>query len=417
MASSETFFWHFRQGVAQLKGGNEMMHWYPSVGWVGSAVLLLCCVAAVLGEAPAAREASGDKLWVYVGTYTGPKSKGIYRLEMDPATGKLSAPSLAGEVVNPSFLAIHPNRHFLYAVGELNDFAGKKGGAVSAFAIDPKSGDLKLLNQESSGGAGPCHVVVDKQGKHVLAANYTGGNAIVLAIGSDGRLGEQTAFVQHKGKGTDPSRQEAPHAHSINLDPANRFAFVADLGLDQVFSYRYDTDKGTLTANDPPSVHMAPGAGPRHLAFHPSGRYAYVINEMANTVTAMKYDAERGVLTTFQTVPTLPKGVKGNSTAEVQVHPSGKFLYGSNRGHNSIAVFRIDQATGELTPAGQQGEGIKTPRNFGIDPSGKFLVVANQGSDSLVVFRIDPESGELKPTGHKAEVGAPVCVKFLAREK
>ncbi|HEY7312199.1 MAG TPA: lactonase family protein [Gemmataceae bacterium] len=354
-----------------------------------------------------------DKLWVYLGTYTGGKSKGIYRCELDLASGKLSEPMLAAETKNPSFLAVHPRHRYLYAVGELS---GPKGGAVSAFALDPKSGELKALNQKPSSGNGPCHLVVDRQGKSVLVANYGGGNASVLHIEEDGRLGERTAFTQHTGKGTDPGRQEAPHAHSINLDAANRFAVVADLGLDQVFVYRFDADKGSLAKNDPPSATLPPKSGPRHFAFHPDGRHAYVINEMANTVTAMNYDAEHGTLKPVQTVSTLPEGYKkSTSTAEVQVHPSGKFLYGSNRGHNSIAIFTIDEKSGELTPAGHQASGIKTPRNFGIDPTGQFLLVANQDGDSVLVFRIDPKTGALEATGAKVEVGKPVCVKFVPK--
>jgi 6-phosphogluconolactonase len=334
---------------------------------------------------------------------------------MDTTTGKLSHRALAAETKNPSFLAIHPNHKFLYAAGELENFNGKKSGAISAFAIDPKTGDLTLLNQQPSGGPGPCHVIVDREGKHVLAANYEGGSACVLPIRSEGGLGEASAVVHHRGSSVNKQRQEAAHAHSINLDAANRFAFVADLGLDKVMIYRYDAEKGKLTENDPPSVSVEPGSGPRHFAFHPDGRHAYVINELASTVTAMDYDPERGVLKPIQTVTTLPDGFKGeNTTAEVQVHPSGKFLYGSNRGHNSIAAFKIDADKGELTPLGRQGQGIKIPRNFGIDPTGKYLLVANQDSNSMVVFRIDVETGELAPTETKVEVPMPVCVKMMA---
>jgi 6-phosphogluconolactonase len=377
-----------------------------------SSLLLLVGASMSSAEAPV----KADRAWVFIGTYNGPKSKGIYRCEMDLKTGKLGEPELAAEVANPSFLAIHPTRQFLYAVGEMEMFGGKKGGAVSALSLDPKTGKLALLNQKPSGGGGPCHLVVDKAGKHVLVANYGGGSASVLAVGADGKLEETTAFVQHKGSSEDKSRQEAPHAHSINLDAANRFAFVADLGLDKVVVYRYDADRGTLTPAEPASV--APGSGPRHFAFHPDGKHAYVINEMALTITAFTYDPESGVLKTLQTASTLPAGTprdKSFSTAEVQVHPTGKFVYGSNRGQNTIAVFTVNPKSGELSPAGHQGENVKTPRNFGIDPTGKFLVVANQDGHSLVVFRIDPETGALKPTGHTVEVGNPVCVKFVPR--
>jgi 6-phosphogluconolactonase len=379
--------------------------------------VLLCCAAARSFAAPGDKEAAkGSKFWVYVGTYSGGKSKGIYRCELDLATGKLSEATLAAETVNPSFLAIHPSNRYLYAVGEIGNFGGAKSGGVSAFALDPKSGALKPLNAKPSGGAGPCFVAVDRQGKNVLVANYGGGSASVLHLADDGRLGERTGFTQHRGKGDDPARQEGPHAHSINLDAANHFAFVADLGLDKVFVYRFDADKGSLVKNDPPAVALAPKSGPRHFAFHPNGRYAYVINEMANTVTAMTYDAEQGVLKKIQTVSTLPEGYKkSTTTAEVQVHPSGKFLYGSNRGHNSIAIFTIDEKTGKLTPSGHQAKGINVPRNFGIDPTGQFMLVANQDGDSILVFRIDAKTGALEATGEKVVVGKPVCVKFVPK--
>jgi 6-phosphogluconolactonase len=376
--------------------------------------LVLCGVMA-LGAA-SGRAAEGEKMWVFVGTYTGPKSKGIYRLEFDPATGKLGEAQLAAETKNPTFLAVHPSNRFLYAVSEIGNFGAKKAGGVAAYALDTTSGGLTALNQQPSGGAGPCHIITDKAGQFVLVANYGGGSAAVLPIEKDGRLGEPSSVVQHKGRGANPARQEAAHAHSINLSPDNRFAFVADLGLDKVYIYRL-ADKGKLTANDPAFVETAAGAGPRHFAFHPNGTFAYVINELNSTVTAMSYDAERGALTALQSVSTLPAGYKGNTTtAEVVVHPSGKFLYGSNRGQDSIAVFRIDPETGKLTAAGHQGEGVKVPRNFVADPSGKFLLVANQNGDSVVVFRIDPESGKLTPTGHSAKVPAPVCLRFAPKK-
>jgi 6-phosphogluconolactonase len=392
-------------------------------GLCGSGVRWLPVVFALFGAAAwtasaparAEEEPKNGRLWVYIGTYTGGKSKGIYRLDLDLATGKLTSHGLAAETANPSFLAIHPSHTLLYAVGEVEDFGGKNSGAICAFKIDPKTGKLALLNRQSSGGGGPCHLVVDRAGKHVLAANYGGGSACVLPIKPDGSLGERTAFVQHKGSSVNKQRQEGPHAHSINLDAANHFAFVADLGLDKVMIYKYGADKGTLTPNEPPSASVAPGAGPRHFAFHPSGRYAYVINELQSTVTAFHYDPERGILETLQTVSTLPRGYKGDTTtAEVQVHPSGKFLYGSNRGHNSIAIFAIDEETGKLTAHGHQTNQIKIPRNFGIDPTGKYLLVANQDADTVVVFRIDAKTGELTPTGNVAEVPKPVCVKMMA---
>ncbi|HEV2945856.1 MAG TPA: lactonase family protein [Gemmataceae bacterium] len=357
-----------------------------------------------------------QKYWAYVGTYTGGpgKSQGIYRFDFDAITGQLTGRALAAETKNPSFLAIHPSRRFLYAVGELDNFQGKTSGAVSAFSIDPKTGDLTLLNQQPSGGAGPCHLVVDKAGKHVLAANYSGGSVCVLPIAGDGKLGTASAFRQHHGAGINKQRQEGPHAHSVNLDAANRFAVVADLGLDKVMIYKYDAGKGTLTPNSPPATDIEPGSGPRHFAFHPDGHHAYAINELTSTVTAMDYDADKGTLKPMQTVSTLPQGFAGDTTcAEVQVHPSGKFLYGSNRGHNSIAIFTVDEKTGRLAPAGHQTQDIKIPRNFVIDPTGNFCLVANQDGNSIVVFRVDPKTGQLTPTGQKVEVPMPVCIKVM----
>jgi 6-phosphogluconolactonase len=371
------------------------------------------CAAAVLFAASAAGEApeKPGKQWVYIGTYTGGKSKGIYRFELDTATGELTGGELAAEVVNPSFLAIHPSHRFLYSVSEVD-----RSAAVTAFALDPASGKLTLLNSQPTGGDGPSHIVVDRTGKCALTANYAGGSATVLPIGPDGRLGRATDLVKHKGSSVNKERQEAPHAHSINVDPSNHFAVVADLGIDKVMVYRLDPDKGKLTPNDPPFVATAPGAGPRHFAFHPTAPFAYVINELDCTVLPLAFDAKNGSFKPMPAVNTLPVPFKPEyTTAEVQVHPSGRFLYGSVRGQNSIAIFAIDQKTGALTPAGHQSQGIKTPRNFGIDPTGTFLIVANQDGDNLVVFRIDPRTGALQPTGHKADVPMPVCVKFVPR--
>jgi 6-phosphogluconolactonase len=380
--------------------------------------LLLATTPLASGEErlrPAAKDTGPTRFWAYVGTYTRKGgSEGIYRFDFDAATGKLSARALAAKTASPSFLAIHPGRKFLYAVGEMSS-VGKKGGALVAFAIDPKTGDLTRLNQQSSEGAGPCHVVVDAKGKYLLAANYGGGNACCLPIEKGGKLGKATGFVQHEGSSVNKARQERPHAHSVNLSPDNRFAFVADLGIDKVMIYKLGPKSGALTPNDPPSASVAPGAGPRHFAFHPSGKYAYVINELDSTVTAFAYDAAKGALKTLQTVPTLAKPHKGNSTAEVVVHPSGKFLYGSNRGHNSIASFAIDTKTGKLTPTGHQGKDVKVPRNFVVDPTGKWALVANQDGNSIVVFRIDTDTGKLEPTGHKVEVPTPVCIRLMPR--
>jgi 6-phosphogluconolactonase len=358
------------------------------------------------GEAP-------EKLWVFVGTYTGPKSQGIYRCELDLKTGKLSSASVAAALKNPSFLAIHPSERFLYAVSEGG--TGKPAGAVSALSLDPKTGALALLNQQPSGGAGPCHLVVDRAGRNVLAANYGSGSCCCIPIKTDGSLAEPTSIIQHKGTSVDKSRQEGPHAHSINVDAKNRFAFCCDLGLDKVLVYRLGAAKGTLTPNSPPALDLAPGSGPRHFAFHPDGKTAYICGEMAMTITACNYDADKGILTKTQTLSTLPTGAdrKGTSTAEVVVHPSGKFVYVSNRGHDSIAIFAIDAKTRALTAVGHQGKGISTPRNFAIEPTGQYMLVANQSGGSVIVFRIDAKTGALTPTGGSVAVASPVCVRFV----
>ena len=357
--------------------------------------------------------ASAESLPVYFGTYTegGSSSKGIYRSALDLETGRLSDPVLAAEATNPSFLAIHPSGKFLYAVSEAGG-----AGSVSAFAIASDTGDLKLLNRQPSRGAGPCFVSIDHAGRNALVANYGSGSASVIPIQADGRLGQPTGFVQHEGSGANPKRQSGPHAHSINVSPDDRFAFVADLGMDKIMIYRLDIEKGTIVANDPPFATVKPGSGPRHFVFHPSGKFAYVINEMGGTVTAFAYEPASGALTELQTVPTLPNGFQGsNACAEIRVHPSGKFLYGSNRGHDSIVVYRIDPAKGTLTFVEHETADIKTPRNFNLDPTGKFCLVANQDGDSVVVFRINPETGALEPTGNKISVGRPVCIRFLQR--
>ena len=372
--------------------------------------------SSLTGFVEGPRPAADGPMWVFVGTYTGGKSRGIYRLELDPASGKLTEPVLAAESENPSFLAVHPSRRFLYAVNEVGAFGGQPGGGVTAFALDPEAGSLAKLNAESTVGGGPCHLSVDRTGKALLVANYGGGSVVALPIGADGRVGKASAFLQHEGSSVNKARQSEPHAHSINVDAGNRFAVAADLGLDKLFVYRLHPNRAALVPNDPPFAKVEPGSGPRHFAFHPDGKHAYVINELKSTITAFDYDPERGVLTERETISTLPKGYRGASyTAEVQVHPSGKFVYGSNRGEDTIAVFAVDPGTGLLAMVEIETTGGKAPRNFGIDPTGRFLLAANQDSDSIFAFRIDPSTGELTPTGQRVEVPKPVCVKFVPK--
>jgi len=356
-----------------------------------------------------------EEILVYVGTYTRRGSEGVYAYRLDLSTGSLEHISTAPKVENPSFLAIHPQRRYLYAVNEMGEFAGRPSGGVSAFAIDPDAGSLSLLNQQPSEGNGPCHLSVDATGKYVLVANYGGGSVAILPVQDDGSLGEATDFVQHQGSSVNPRRQEGPHAHSITLDPTNRYAFAADLGLDRILTYKVDLEQGKLPPNEPPWTEVAPGAGPRHFAFHPGGKYAYLITELANTFVAYTYDESAGTLQETQTVSTLPDDFDGTShCADVHVSPDGKFLYGSNRGHDSIAIGAIDASTGRLTLVDYVPTGGKNPRNFGIDPTGAFLLAANQDTDNIVVFRIDPDTGKLESTGRQAEVPMPVCVKLMS---
>jgi 6-phosphogluconolactonase len=357
---------------------------------------------------------ANDRMLVYIGTYTGTKSQGIYVCRFDRAAGTLTRPELAAKTPNPTFLAIHATTRCLYAVGEVDNFGGKPTGSVSAFRVDTKSGKLALLDQQPSGGAGPCHVAVDPTGKTVLVANYGSGSVAALPLRSDGALEPPASVIQHHGSSVNAQRQSGPHAHFITTDPGNRFAFACDLGLDKVLIYRFDPQKASLTPNDPPSASVPAGAGPRHLVFHPNGEFVYVINEMGSSVCAFAYDARRGSLELLQTLSTLPASANGpSSCAEVQIHPSGKFLYGSNRGHDSIAVFGIDAKTGKLALVGHEPTQGKTPRHFTLTPDGAWLLAENQDSDNVVVFAVDQVTGKLHPTGHSIEVGAPVCAVFL----
>jgi len=383
--------------------------------------MTLLTLLALSGSLTASAQVSDPtrlpKMRVYVGTYTGPVSKGIYRLDFDPVSGTLTGKALAAETTNPSFLAISPDHKNLYAANEVGKTDGQPTGSISSFAINPKTGDLTALNRQPSGGADPCYVVVDPTGKYVLTANYSGGSVEVLPIVESGRLGAPTVTIRHQGSSIDPGRQTSSHAHAIDLDASGKVAIAADLGLDQLMIYRFDPQTGKLKANPTPFASVKPGSGPRHFAFHPDGKHAYAINEMASTVTAFEYDPAQAKLAEIQTISTRsPGGKPGNSTAEILVHPSGKFVYGSNRGDDSLAIYAVEPASGTLKLVGHQATGGKTPRSFGIDPTGRFLIAANQDSSTLVVFRVDRETGRLQQVGEPLSVPAPVCVKFVPIE-
>jgi len=353
--------------------------------------------------------AAGAEYIAYIAGAGPQNATGIYGYRFDSKSGKLQAMGVLGEAERPSFIAIHPNRRYLYAV------SGSKGGTVTAFGIDAPTGKLALLNSVSSKGEGPCYVRVDRTGRNALVANYGGGSVAVIPISADGKLREASSFVQHSGTVADLKRQGGPRAHSINPSPDNRFVVAADLGLDKLMIYRFDPAAGTIAPNEPPFAQVAPRSGPRHFTFHPNAKHAYAINEISCTVTAFNYDAKKGVLKEIQTASTLPEGVavtSGLNTAEVLVHPSGKFLYGSNRGHDTIAVFSISQQ-GTLTLLDNVDTQGRTPRNFGIDPTGSFLLALNQSSNNVVVFRIDKKTGRLSPTGQTVETPGPMCVRFL----
>src|SRR5262249_10672512 len=316
------------------------------------------------------------------------------------------------------FIEIDPKRGLLFAVNEVGQFEGKPTGAVSAFAIDRARGTLRFINQQPSMGAAPCHLVLDTSGRHLFVANYTSGSVSVLPVASDGRLGTASDVVQHTGSSVNPERQRGPHAHCVTLDRSNRLVFVCDLGLDKVLAYRFDARRGKLTPHDPPFAPVKAGAGPRHMVFRPDGRFAYVVNELNSTVTAFRYDAAAGALHEVQTVSTLPEHFDGaNTCAEVDVHPSGKFLYASNRGRDSVALFKVDSSNGTLSYVEDLRTGGSKPRHFGIDPSGRYLAVGNQDSDSILVARIDAANGRLTPSGTIAHAPAPVCMKFLPQSR
>jgi 6-phosphogluconolactonase len=357
---------------------------------------------------------------VFVGAYTrqeaGPRgqAEGISVYRLNPATGALSHLSTTPGIANPSFLALSPDRKYLYAVNEFRQLEGSPGGGVSAFSVDLSSGALTLLNRQLTLGGDPCYVSVDQTGRCVLVANHGGGNVAVFPVNDDGSLEPASQVVQHTGSSVDLRNQSEPHAHWVDVDPGNQFALVCDKGIDRIMVYRFDPLAGQLLANDHPPGRSRPGSGPRHLAFHPSHRVAYVINEIACTITAFAWSGEQGTLQEIQTVPTLPADFSGrNSTADIHVHPNGKFVYGSNRGHDSIVIYAIDEASGQLSYVGHESTQGRTPRNFAIDPTGSLLFAANQNTNTIVSFWIDGTSGRLTPTGQVLETPTPVCQRFV----
>ncbi len=390
--------------------------------WVVLAVLVLAWVGfsrPLRGENKKISAASS--YLVYVGTYTTGTSKGIYNYRFDPKTGQLTPIGVAAEVVNPSFLTTDPQHRFLYAVTEMEQARGpdahKTNGSISSFTIDRKTGAITFLNKIDSGGGGPCHLVVDKTGKMLFVANYGSGSVASFAIKPDGSIGERTGFDQHTGSSVDPARQKGPHAHAVVLSPDNRFLFVPDLGTDQIKIYRVDARKDTFTPNDPPFATVKAGYGPRHFTFGRGAKFAYAVCEMGSSVAVFSYDPAKGSLTPVQTISNLPSDFKGvDNSAEIEVDRSGRFLYASNRGNDSITVFAIDPVKGTLTQVQVVPTQGNMPRNFAIDPTGKYLIAANQKSNNMVVFAIDPKDGQLKPAGQTLDISSPVDILFVPAE-
>ena len=354
------------------------------------------------------RSAFAADLFVYFGSHGSGPHAGFSLAHFNPDTGVLTPPEFLLPAKEPAFFVFSPDGTRLYTCN-----SGSPGG-LSAYAVEPHTGRLTLLNRVLAGGGDTSFVSLDRTGRYVLAANYDGGNVAAFALRPDGAIGDWTAFDQHAGQSVNPQRQTHAYAHAIVLDPTNRFALVPDLGVDKLYVYRFDEKTGALTPNSPAFTAIAPGSGPRHVRFHPNGHWVYLINEMASTVVAFTWDSARGTLAPFQTVTTLPADFTGLSTcAELEIHPNGKFLYGSNRGHDSLAVFAIDQANGRLTPVEHVSSGGKTPRNFAFDPTAQWIVLTNQDSGNAVVFRVDPVSGHLVRTGDPVSVPAPFCERFL----
>jgi 6-phosphogluconolactonase len=350
----------------------------------------------------------GADMFVYFGTHRAGTNVGFSLAHFDTDTGVLTKPEFLIQSPAPAYFVIHPDGRQLYTCnsGSL--------GTVSAYEIEPHTGVLKFLNRVPAGGLDTSYVSLDQSGRYLFAANYQGGNIAAFALKPDGSIGDRTAFVQDTGKGVNPLRQTHAYAHSIITDPSNRFALAADLGVDKIFVYHFNAEDGSLSPNNPPSVSVAPGSGARHVKFHPNGRWVYLINEIASTIIAFNWDSTNGTLTEFQTVSALPADFKGTSAcAEIMVHPNGKFLYASNRGDDTLAVFAIDQTTGQLTLVEHVPSGGKMPRNFAFDPTGKWILCSNHDSNNALVFRVDENTGKLTPTGQPVSVPYPFCERFL----
>lgn len=395
----------------------------PKHAFLPAAMLdrsLRVSIAAVLGAltfsllSPVDTQGEQVELTAYLGTYTRGNSQGIYRLHAtidgDRVTGEVE---LVAETENPSFLAISGDHPRVYAVGEIADYQGKRTGKLAAYQRGD-GGRLTLLNEVAVCGRGPCHVSLDRTESFALVANYGDGTVCSLPIRPLGELGEVASRRQHVGESVIKQRQQGPHAHCIVADPTNRFVLATDLGADKIFVYRFDASSGELAPHDPPAIAMPPGSGPRHLTFHPSGRLALVINELNGTLISMTWDADAGRLAIVDNKSTLPEGFEHKSCADIHVHPNGRFVYGSNRGHDSIAVFAVDASTGRLDPVDRVPARVKTPRNFGFSPSGKYLFVCGQDSGDISVFAVDAETGGLTPVGEPFAAPTPVCIRFVS---
>jgi len=371
-------------------------------------VRMFSTVLAVMLSIPAMAE----EMFVYFGSHGSGPHNGFSLARFDTDTGKLTEPVFLEEAVAPAYFIIRPDGRRLYTCNS------DPGSSVSAYAIDPTTAKLTFLNQQPSGGGDPSYVSLDPTGRYLLVANFLGGSAAVFALRHDGTIGRRTAFIQHVGTSLDPHDPNHAHAHSIRFDPSHRFVLLADMGVDKIFVYHLNSETGALTPSDPPFASVAPGSGPRHTAFDPRGRYVYAINQTANSIVRFGWNSDRGVLTQFESVSTLPEGFKGNDmAAEILMHPNGNFLYATNRGDNSVAVFSVQKDTGRLTLIQHISTQGKTPRNAEFDPTGKWLLVSNQDSSNAVVFRIDQSTGQLTQNGDPVSVPAPFCERFLSAGK